>query len=168
MAGKKWEELKKKYPMIQLSGEHADKVNAIRAAYRSMSQIELTALFRKKEEAESALEEQLGPIQAELEALEWEIIGRMEEADITQIKYEDGLTFYLSDNPQFKVFDVDAFYQWIQDSDLEGEFPRTVNSQTIASRCRERINDRDSQLPAGVEVSEVRTKLCVRGRPKRG
>lgn len=161
----KWTALKKKYPkVIDPEDEYQQKVEKLARTKLALSDVALKEEFIRLKRLKENLQDQITTLTLELKAVESVFISRMEaRGGEAQIKFEEGITLYLIDEPEFRVGEPENFRQWIDgDSANAAEFPLTVNANTLKSRLKARM-EAGQELPPGTEISWVNTKLGARG-----
>jgi hypothetical protein len=164
----KYTQLKAKYPKVKLEGDYYEKVFAIKLTLIEKDDRELEAEYVKLRHVKEKLTQALTQVNAELEACEQLFVERFEGRGELNQKFEDGLTLYLIDTPDFQVTNEGHFYAWLrEDPKHQEEFPLTVHSATLKSRLKARL-EAGSPLPPGTELGYIKTGLGARGLPKQG
>lgn len=160
----KWSLLKAKYPKAPIGDpDYQAKVETVKAALVPLLDVAVKDRFLEALDRKDQLKQELALVNVEIVACEQVFIGRLEGRGQDNVKFADGLTLYLLDKPTFKVTSPALFWGWLHASgDNEAEFPLTVNPQTLASRCKARL-EADVPLPEGVEIGWVDTGLGKRG-----
>src|SRR5271166_1386217 len=110
----KWTSLKKQYPKAPLDGDYQLKVEAIKTELFNLGDVLLKDKYVELRHYKEKLKEGLSQVNAEIEACEQVFVDRFESRGELNQKFEDGLTLYLTDSPNFRVADEGTFYGWLR------------------------------------------------------
>ena len=168
MAGK-YESFRKLYPKLPMESTAFDRINAVLDApaypedgairVRDLDNTKLQELYVQVRQAIDAETERLKVLTTQCDALVYLFTERMEEDDITSIKFTNGVTIGSSVEPYPNVTDRSILNSWIKETGQEELL--TLNYQTLASLIKQAILE-GKDLPPGVDVY-MKTKLTARG-----
>jgi hypothetical protein len=119
----------------------------------------LKAKFVDLKLQKQSLEDEIKDLNISIEALNQLITVRMEASGQQNVKFEDGITLYIKDEPLPQVVDRFAFNQWITDTNQQALF--SVNAKTMSGLVKGLLLEGKPQ-PPGVEVS-MKTSIAILG-----
>lgn len=168
----KWSALKDKYPKLPIDADYQAKINLIHGTkYKSESMAEgkplkeftdseLEAFYNATRDVIEKLAEKVAIATLELEAATRLFVDRFEDAGVTSMKFDDGYTISISDEPYPTVRDRVAFRAWVKKKKMEDML--TMNYMTMSTLIKERLSGMVKEaLPNGVDIY-MKTKLSRR------
>lgn len=166
----KWSKLKDRYPKAPVDGDYQAKIDVVlntpimgKLAARQLKDDDLETLYLGARERKDEVESLLSVVKLEIEAYEQEFANRFVARGQTTVTFDDGVRLYLRDEPNF-IIDENKFYDWREsDPANEAEFPAKVNTQTLKSRLKSRLEE-NQPLPPGTGVGWIDTKIGCQGR----
>lgn len=147
----KWSGLKNNLVKFEHPPDYQSRVDEVKqhSKLRDRADVDLCELYGQMRDKKDALESQVKELNLQLEAVQQELVERMEEQGITGIKTLDHGNFFLKDDPYSSVQDRSAFHQWIRETGQEGLF--TVMYQTANGIVKECLSS-GKPLPPGMAV----------------
>lgn len=147
----KWSHLKKNLVKFEHPPDYQQKVDEVKQQHklRDRADVDLCELFGHLKDKKDELEDKVKLLNVELEAVQQELIERMEEQGITGIKTVEHGNFFLKDDPYSSVQDRSQFHEWIRTTGQEGLF--TVMYQTANGIAKAHL-EAGKPLPPGMAV----------------
>lgn len=165
----KYESFRKLYPKVPLEATAFERINAVLDApaypedgalrVRDLDNTKLQELYVMARKAMEPLEARLKVLGIQVDALEYLFHERMEEDDMTSIKFANGMTLGSSVEPYPSVNDRAVLMGWVKSTGQEELL--TLNYQTLATIVKTAILE-GKELPPGVDVF-MKTKMTARG-----
>lgn len=171
MAGK-YEAFRKLYPKAPMEATRFEQIQTVLDAptdvsdgirsklrLRDLDNEDLCAFYVHIRKNIDELEAKLSVFEIQKEALAYLFAGRFEEADVTSIRFKNGVLLSQSVEPYPSVVDKEALMGWLKSTGQEELL--TLNWQTLATITKQMLLE-GKQLPPGVEVY-MKQKLNTRG-----
>lgn len=124
----------------------------------------LAALYAQRKQKKDDLEEQIGDLNVELEALSQLLVDAFENENIQKVELSSGASVYLSDGIYPSVEDREKLFAWIKQHKMSKLL--SVNSQTLKGLVGEMLQD-GKPAPAGVKVY-LKTQARMRNAGRNG
>lgn len=152
----KWAKLRGKYPVRPHGGDEKnfkEKVEMRAAELAAFETAQLIFLFEQADEQKDAKEQELKDLNVEIEALNKQLISRLDDLGLTSIKTQTGRTLYQSVEPQVSVEDRQALEQHV-DQNPELHYLWHLNHQSLVSLLKSMLEDGvpDDQFPPGLKI----------------
>jgi hypothetical protein len=95
------------------------RINVKKSKFNGVGLGALGEAYNKKREQKERLEEDLGDVNTELEALSQLMLSKMEDDGLQNVRLADGSTIYINDRPYCQVQSQEDFLRWIRETQRE-------------------------------------------------
>jgi len=131
------------------------RINTVKPRFNGKGLGLLGEAYNKARERKEKLEDDLGDVNTELEALSQMILSKMEEDNLSLVRLDDGSTLYINDKPYCRVDNQVKFLTWIRTSKKEDLL--SVHYQRMNSLVSEMLLE-GQEPPPGIKAF-IKTSL---------
>lgn len=147
---------------LETEGGFAAAVAEKTAEYRSLDTKALVAEFLDQRRQKDAIEDSVKPFNVRIEALNRLLTERMIDEGDEKKTTAEGVTLYLSDEPQCKVDDRAKLFAWIKRN--KAAYLLNVQWQTLNALVKECLITKGKKMPQGVSATMLTRVKVLNGK----